>query len=363
MGMQEGMAGVTYLLAVAKKLGYPINNCKPIYRNSWKYIEDNFFARFPAVPAGLMRGSAGIAISLAAGIEAGLLPSKTQQRNTIKQCLTVPTAGIDFAAGITGQGIAVLRCAAYLESSFINDQLQKQVGFLLEEQRKDGSWIMPPDGKRIENFKGWQAGKKQQGKKVTGFMYGIAGITSFLLKYYSLYKDGQVLTAAERALKWLETNAHSTGETLYWNVYPGIREVDPWAANGVAGITLPFLHAYELSGDKTFKEVAEKTLRFFPEHINSDDFTQSTGLSGLGEIYLDAFRILQSEEWLTRAQWISGLFTHCYKRSNYGGVYWQENNFQNLPAADLLTGNGGIIHFLMRMQKPDQLTQSLLLFS
>jgi hypothetical protein len=91
-----------------------------------------------------------------------------------------------------------------------------------------------------------------------------------------------------------------------------------------------------------------------PEPI-SNDFTYSTGLAGLGEVYLDAHGILKDQEWKKRADWIASLFTHCLVKNERGVHFWMATGTPDLDP-DLMSGASGIAHFLMRYNHPATLS-------
>jgi hypothetical protein len=77
-------------------------------------------------------------------------------------------------------------------------------------------------------------------------------------------------------------------------------------------------------------------------------------LAGLGEIYLEAFRVFRDESWRDRAAWIASYFTHTGRKSRSGAIYWIVERI-NTPTADLMTGNAGIIHFLIRFHSNNKI--------
>ncbi len=72
-----------------------------------------------------------------------------------------------------------------------------------------------------------------------------------------------------------------------------------WWCHGSPGIGLTFLTLYDYTGNRAFAEVARKALRTHPIDIRYPNLSQCHGLGGLGEIYLQAFRVLGDREWLS----------------------------------------------------------------
>ncbi len=125
------------------------------------------------------------------------------------------------------------------------------------------------------------------------------------------------------------------------------------------GIILTYIKAYEVLQEDIYRQIAEKALRNYPAYIISNTFTQDVGLTNLGEVYLEAWRVFKSEEWMERARWIANIFVHTAFRNGKGGCYWQLDQV-NPPTADLITGTCGIIHFLMSIEHPDQLSYRII---
>ncbi len=107
------------------------------------------------------------------------------------------------------------------------------------------------------------------------------------------------------------------------------------------------------------KEIAEKILISYPRYLVYENFTLDIGMAGLGDLYLEAFRVFKNDEWQLRADWITGFLTHTYRNSQTGTNYWLSNN-SAYPTADLMNGNSGILYFLFRSLKQDKIGYHLL---
>jgi hypothetical protein len=100
-------------------------------------------------------------------------------------------------------------------------------------------------------------------------------------------------------------------------------------------------------------------LRNYPFQNVSGDLTLGTGLAGNGEVFLEAARIFGNGEWQARADWIAQFLVQYFKRDRDGERYWQANG-KVYPTANLIAGNCGVIHFLLRYFKPGVLSHPLL---
>ena len=108
-------------------------------------------------------------------------------------------------------------------------------------------------------------------------------------------------------------------------------------------------------GDQRYKAAASEALLFNPKYIVSNYLGLGNGLSGLGEVYLEAFQVFKEAEWLERAEHIVRVLSISYYSNPNGSIYWHEGN-SSQPATDLLNGNSGILHFLMRYLFPDKIS-------
>jgi hypothetical protein len=64
-------------------------------------------------------------------------------------------------------------------------------------------------------------------------------------------------------------------------------------------------------------------------------------------------------EYQERADWIVRLLLHHYWQQSDGSCFWLPDHTA-YATADLLTGNAGVIHFLLRHYRPDLFTHPLL---
>jgi len=107
-------------------------------------------------------------------------------------------------------------------------------------------------------------------------------------------------------------------------------------------------------GNQQYKQIASEVLVSHPMHITSNYCSFGNGLAGLGEVYLEAFRVFADDEWYCRARAIQGiLLNSCYRDGNQ--CYWLDGT-QLEPTADFWSGNAGVLHFLLRFSHPDEIS-------
>jgi len=344
-GVYEGIGGVLYLLARAKRMGFTVDSCNRGYQKGWEFIKERYFDMLPNINPGLYHGAGGIALSLSEGLRSGLLEDNDHNRDMLRRYLDISNSQWDLSSGIAGQGAAILQCLPYLDRRFTKQKLTQIIDILTKSQHTDGSWtILDREGK--------------ESKKKISFAYGIPGITWFLLQYMEHCKDGQVEKAVSRSLEWLLNATQKlkalSDSNMFQKMVAG-KEV----GDERKGILLTFIKAYEILGMECYRTLVEQSLINYPALILRNDFTQESGLANHGELYLEAFRVFKNKKWLERANWIANVFINTFSRNMEGSGYWIMEE-RNNPTADLMVGNSGIIHFLLRSTAPEKLGYRLL---
>jgi lantibiotic modifying enzyme len=129
--------------------------------------------------------------------------------------------------------------------------------------------------------------------------------------------------------------------------------------DGGKGIILTLIKSNEVLKENTYKKIAENVLSKYPQHVVNTNFTLQNGLAGIGEVYLEAWRVFKNEEWKSRADWIANVYLNTFFKNEDGSGYWKlEEN--NPPTADLRNGIGGIVHFISRCLYPDKIGHHML---
>ena len=306
-GLVKGLGGILYLLARVQQSDISIAICKPAFRKSWEFIEETYFKNGAPLLPGLYTGFAGLALSLSNSIDSGLVADAPLTRERIKYCLEQPNSGLDLADGLTGQGVSVLQCRHYLPEYAFLELLNHIIGNILSKQQNDGSWAV---------------------QEPLSFGYGIPGIVWFLLDYISIYPDKKVQTAIGKALQWILKKER-----------------------GQRGVLLTFIKAYATLCESIYKKRVESSLSKLSSRTVSIDFTQQSGLAGLGELYIEAAHTFNNQALEDRADWIANVFFHSFLNNDASSGHWLTDE-RNCPTADFMAGNCGIIHFLLRCFNP-----------
>ncbi|SEW04655.1 Lanthionine synthetase C-like protein [Chitinophaga sp. YR573] len=346
IGLREGIGGVLYLLAKAKRLGFDIDSCIDSYYKGWHYIEENSLGILASISPGLHDGAAGVAIALQEAIQSDLLEDNDLNRYRIQSYLQIPNNNLNIADGIAGQGIAALICKTYLDTNVIRQLLESYLTVLLNSQQKDGSWIL-------------NNSSKKSASTLIGFSYGVSGIAFFLLQYISVYPNEVVKNAAIRALNWLIKKTNGLNDLFNRKKYKKIIGEKYKTGSEWTGVILTFIRAYEIIQDVQYKKISEAALSNFHAYMINNNLTQDVGIAGIGELYLEAWYVFKNEEWKQRADWLTNLLIHTRMIENKNACYWQLQE-HNRPTADLLVGTSGIIHFLLKNWAPYRLGHCIL---
>lgn len=328
----KGVGGPLYFLLQAAKAGMDISPAEKNRVAAWQYIltESN-----PKTPS-LFYGSAGIAVLIVEAIRAGVIPDDSNWRQVIEQSFQGEPEGIDLMHGLAGKGMAILQCADYPDKAMVS-KISMQ---LISLQGKDGSWRM-------------------QDEKINGFRYGIAGIVYFLLEYGKRYHQQEALVAAEKGLQFLMHKAVKRRSYYEWKNSDRVKQVGRWFCHGGPGIALAFLKGYEVMGKERYRRYAEQALRIHGKELVTHQLSLCHGAAGLGEIYLEAWRITKDKQWWERAERIAALLIAMHQRNKDGEVFWLVEQHE-FPTAELFTGSSGIAHFLLRFLYPEKIGFPLL---
>lgn len=333
-----GMTGPLFFLSDAKKAGFNTAEASTPIQRALTLIEEKYLNRIDHVPGSLHFGSSGIAASLANAIQAKLFEPQASHFQWIDKLIRIDNDGNDLINGIAGQGLAHWLCADFLQGDEMYQRLQGYASRLLVAQDKTGMWIV-------------KKGKKS--KATRGFTRGAAGIIYFLLEYAMQYQDRDVLSAAIRGLDWLSKIATRNGKAMEWRSSTN-KKLGNWLEEGAPGIALAFLKGYSLTGVQKYKQIAVAALSNHPPGIISNDLGQVSGLSGLGEVYLQAAKILGEDEWMERAGRIAQVLLHLKKEHETHGPYWLVRHERH-PLPEFMNGNSGILHFLARYLYPNDI--------
>lgn len=342
-GLGRGIGGVLYLISNAVKAGYNIDKLSNTISINWSLFY-NYFINASDLNPGLYNGAAGLASVISKCISSNIINPSDEILSKLKLDLLLPNEELNIETGLAGQGIAILQSIAYIGDKPAKEMSNYCATIILNAQQPDGSWIF--ENKAFPD----------QRQKFYGFSNGVSGIVWFLLEYYDKYKDDSIKLAAIKALQWLNKSAirQKGGTDLFWSIRPGSDYINPWIDFGYSGVILCFIKAYEKLGDISYKEIAVAALKTHPTDVTSIYLNFASGLAGIGELMLEAYKVFGDTEWKERADWIANLLLHTYTENDDGSLFWY-TEIETLVTPDLMLGNAGILNFLIRYNHFDSI--------
>jgi serine/threonine protein kinase len=336
----RGVAGVLYTIARLHRFGFHAEGAKEQADRTVDWLLDHQDTPDDQMP-GLHFGEAGVAVTIAETIAAGLIEPGPWLQPYLTEALSGPIDWPDLTHGAAGQGMAAIICSQLLDRPELLPFADPCAAYLLNTQNDDGSWTLP------------EGVKAMSGAIYTGFAHGVAGMVAFLAAYARLSSSNavdDVRNAAIRGGQWLLETARTgpLGLSIWWPLTPNGEEAWAWWCHGAPGISLALLALYEMTGEAKYRAAVRACLRGHAEEVRYPNMSQCHGLSGLGEILLEAYRVLREDEWLERAATLGTLLSHLARREGRAASWLVENPYQATP--DLMIGTAGIVHFLARLQ-------------
>lgn len=335
-----GSSGIIYFLSKAASAGLDLSGTDIPLQKALELIKFKYINNENRTSPGLHLGSDGVAVTLAAAVRYDLIPSDLVFSEWISLLLKRNTRSLGLFDGMAGQGMADIYCREIFHYDSIDDhdRLRKISEELLRRQKPDGAW---PYSKT-----------KYRNVVVPGLGYGMAGIIYFLLEYGSRYKQDEVLMATRKGLDWMMKHAVKKPESYDWRSGKN-EKIFPSFSHGATGISLVFWKAYSLYKLPQYKEYAEKALGVIEGCMNIGNLSQLNGLSGLGEIYLEALSITGDAKWIEKASTIVQIIMHLRRINQEHGDYWLVDR-EKQPVGSFMEGNSGVFHFLLRFLYPER---------
>jgi serine/threonine protein kinase len=334
----RGVAGALYVLARAVEAGFDDEGAVPAAKQASEWLLADTDAPDASLP-GLHFGNAGVAVALVSAVVAGLIDRTAKIDRRVATYLSGPLDWLDVTHGAAGQGVASLICAEAAGEPSFADTATRCAHYLIERQEPDGSWVTPAG---VEGM---------SGATLTGYAHGVAGIVDFLCEFGTRLQDRRALAAADRGGRWLIDVAEPGAAGLEWSYSDTNPERWKWWCHGSPGIALALLRLFSNGRGDRFGEAATQALLVHPEDVRNGNLTQCHGLSGLGEIYMDAATVL-GPEWHRRADFLAKtLRALAIQRPRQQLVWLAEDPV--VPTADLMVGSAGIAHFLIRHARPN----------
>jgi hypothetical protein len=343
----SGIAGLLYVLAAAQKA-----RVAHLDTTLGERAVHALTARTPVTPdlPGLVHGRAGRGLAVAAAVEAGCASASDALRTRLAGAFPGSLDWPDFTHGAAGQGFAALACARRLGMPQLATGAAACAAYLVRTQNPEGAWTLPEGVPGVS------------GERFTGFAHGAAGMMGFLGSYAAHAGNAAADAAWRRAEAWLISRARrGRAGRWHWPRSDSHPARSAWWCHGAPGIALGWLCVAQGQGTAA---IAEEHLRgalcaTLPK-LRSNSLGQCHGLAGVGEVYLEAYRVLGEECWRERAADIASVLVALFRRRSRQP--WQHPADE--PTADphgFMIGTAGILHFLLRHHHPAAVTSAPLL--
>jgi serine/threonine protein kinase len=343
----RGVAGVVYTLARLARCGIANSDVRNRVQQAVDWLLSHAATPDDQLP-GLHFGEAGVALAMVEAVHSGLIDHESWLDEYLTEALNGPLDWPDMTHGAAGQGIAAIICGEIMQDASLSALSRRCAQYLLETQDADGGWTLP------------EGVAAMTGSRYLGFAHGVAGEVYFLAEWASRFNDADAALAAQRGTDWLMTHAEASEEpkgALAWPTKVGEHEIWRWWCHGAPGIALTLLKMFEITGIAQYADAARSALRAHPRDIRYSNLGQCHGLSGLGEIYLEAAGVLGDDIWLDRAGRIGEVLLELARDDGRGITWLVEDPFR--ATADLMIGCAGVAHFLLRLRH-DELSAPLL---
>jgi serine/threonine protein kinase len=344
----RGVAGVVYALARLARFGVAGRDVQDRVQQAVDWLLTHAATPDDQLP-GLHFGEAGVALAILEAVQSGLIERGRWLDEYLAEALNGPLDWPDMTHGAAGQGLAAIACGELMQDARLSALSRRCAQYLLAAQDADGGWTLP------------EGVAAMTGSRYLGFAHGVAGEVYFLAEWASRFNDADAALAARRGADWLMKYAEATDwpkGALAWPTTLGEREIWRWWCHGAPGIALTFLKMFETTGMARYANIAAAALQAHPPDIRYSNLSQCHGLSGLGEIYLEAACVLGEDIWLDRAARIGEVLLELAREDGNGIAWLVEDPFR--ATADLMIGCAGVAHFLLRLRH-DELSAPLLL--
>ncbi|MEM7093125.1 MAG: lanthionine synthetase LanC family protein [Actinomycetota bacterium] len=243
----------------------------------------------------------------------------------------------DLTHGAAGIGLAAV--ARRRLGTGGTDLIERAAEYLVDCQDDDGGWTTP------------EGVDEMVGQRYFGSAHGAAGILHFLGAAAHDLQSDRWDESISQGLDWLMGYSYEVeiaGERARrWSWSPD--QDDEWNhwCHGSAGIAMVLLSLSVNLGRPDLAEWADEALRVQVAPVYRN-LSQCHGLSGLGEAYLSAAEVLDDRRYDARAEEIARALLARAADLGDRGLVWTTQS-EATPTADLMTGSGGVAHFLVRI--------------
>lgn len=312
-GLYEGVLGA---LLILKKLNSEFNS-SPLLS---EYIESNCFS---VGNYGLLSGSVGIAYALE---ELGIVEIA---KKTFGKALEQAETSNDYTLGSGKSGIGIL--ALHLYKKYHNESN-------LEQALEIGKSIID-----IFEKEGYGGFRDSDEILKWGYYEGLAGISYFLSKLYEETKDDTFLAFSIKIMTIVINSSLDIQGSFYLTPTEKKGDFSPYL-NGASGA---FLSLVSINASLDSREVSKVIERYYNtiSYKYAKDPNYQNGLSGIGQVLLEAYQITSDKKYLISAENIvRSILIFQYEDNNM--LYFPNNSLLS-HSLEYSNGMSGIIDFLL----------------
>ncbi len=274
----------------------------------------------------------------------------------------------DLVSGLSGIVIGLIQLAKITDdTSLYNECHLLSEELLARAQHTDYGWHWP------------ETGAQNPSTGLCGLAHGASGVALALLEYSGISQSRACLAAARQAMRYERSwfnrwqsnwpDLRDTHAPERRSVQRGTSYPVYWC-HGAAGIGLARLRAYRLTHDKSFLAEASaaieaatrqakqliresRRIRRMPPDTN---LSLCHGLGSIIDLFICAYHLLGSEEYLQRARDIGafGIRASTGKRE-----YWHSGIHGGGETPGLMLGLAGIGYNFLRLHHPDKVDHDL----
>ncbi|MBX7067159.1 MAG: type 2 lantipeptide synthetase LanM family protein [Parachlamydiales bacterium] len=208
-------------------------------------------------------------------------------------------------------------------------------------------------GRNMDGMMGWET---MEGKCLTGFSHGAAGIAYALLKLYEKTKERKFLDAAKKGFAY--ENSLYSKEKGNW---PDLRQEGNFTScswcHGAPGILLSRIYSLKEISDN---DAIEKSIRLVIENLEANLDHLCCGNFGRISILLDAGKILDRKDLVEIAKKQTALYLERYKERETFYLYFDLP--ENIQSPGFMQGLSGIGYELLRQTRAGESLPNALIF-
>ena len=337
---ESGAAGALYVCALCERQKFDtVGIAHSLFENLG--LLERSIANAEHLKSGLFDGMTGIGVVLNELALSGLISNDILLCDKVFKCTSGTSKKLNLSGGLAGIGLALLNIGGNQKLPNQNETVHTIVRSIINEQQKDGSWIV----RRNED--------DLQGIKLFGLFNGIAGILFFLIEYYRLYPSESLETSIHHGLNYLLKKRKLNNGHQCWPTSEFNDNFDPWLEDGYMGIAITFIKAHQAFNSDSYKNAVLTAFNCNPKFLSSNYLSLGNGIAGFLIAYTFAYTTFEDLEWQERSSYIIGILLNTYRETE-AGIYWIEGNSSN-PTADYLNGNAGIIYALLYALYPKKI--------